>query len=190
MAAPPGSIFLQNLGLFSSLTSIKEHSTEAPVNMLWQNICSTFFPTAAGFKIGSNLPLLQDDTQPDCSVIQIVMLNPDPRDPHSSTGLAEKQILVVECKRPSKDRPTEWNSANDQLEHYCENNVNGSSRIFAVTAIGRKVRFWQYDSPNLTPLRYDVLDLNETEGRAMAEECLNHIRTHGWTWTESGSRLA
>ncbi|KAL5335606.1 hypothetical protein BJX70DRAFT_390540 [Aspergillus crustosus] len=106
-------------------------------------------------------------------------------DPRSSAELDEKQIFLVECKRPSRDTPAEWVSATDQLEHYCENNVNGSTRILAATAIGWKVKFWRWDAPNLNPLS-DVLDLSKAHGQAELIGMLQYVHNNGCGWTESG----
>ncbi|KAJ9249918.1 hypothetical protein DTO207G8_6398 [Paecilomyces variotii] len=142
MAAPPAmTLVTTNIGLFSALSAIKPESTEDPVSILWTNICATFFPTQNGFKITNKEAVLQDDTRPDCVVFQIRMQNPQIGLPRDSGDLHEKQILIVECKRPSKDTPAEWEATAGQLNHYCEWNVNGSTKIFGATAIGTKVKF-------------------------------------------------
>ncbi|PWY71255.1 hypothetical protein BO83DRAFT_417869 [Aspergillus eucalypticola CBS 122712] len=119
------------------------------------------------------------------------MTKPALRTPRISGDLAERQIFIVECKRPSKDTPAEWESAKDQLLHYCEGNVNGTTRVFGATAIGTKVKFWRFDYPRLTPLSAgdETYDLLDPRGSNQAEQCLNYIRNNGWNWVQSGTML-
>ncbi|RDW93994.1 uncharacterized protein DSM5745_01316 [Aspergillus mulundensis] len=178
-----GSPFHRNLGLYSCLTAIKPTSDEGPVNIFWTTICAEYFPPSAGYKTAVMQRVLQDDTMPDFAVFKIV-LRAGPR--RNTNDLHEKQIFIVECKRPSKDTPAEWTSATDQLIHYCENNVDGSTRILAATAIGRKVKFWRYDAGTLSPLSA-VLDLSWAAGQNETVQMLDYVRTHGWAWNQSGS---
>ncbi|KAL2867741.1 uncharacterized protein BJX67DRAFT_380685 [Aspergillus lucknowensis] len=178
----PGAPFYQNLGIYSALAAVKLTSDEGSVTTLWTTICAVYFPPGDGFKTAVNKPVLQDSTQPDLAVVRIVLSYVQLR---GSVDLHEKQILVIECKRPSRDTPAEWSSATEQLRHYCENNVNASTRILAATAIGRKVKFWRYDAPSLLPLS-NVLDLSETQSQNEAIRMLNYVRNTGYAWTESG----
>ncbi|KAK2760855.1 hypothetical protein FQN54_002095 [Arachnomyces sp. PD_36] len=187
MAAPPATaLVMSNMGIFSCLTAIKPESAESPVSILWTNICATFFTTNAGFKIADKEPVGQDEMIPDAIVFQIRMRNPAAGQPQQSWQVQEKQIFIVECKRPSKDTPAEWDSALDQLAQYCEANVNGSQRILGATAIGTKVKFWRYDAPNMIPLVNGTFDLNEAAGRNEVEAQLIYVRNNGWNWTASG----
>lgn len=115
----------------------------------------------------------------------------------SPRDIQEKQIFLVQCKRPDKGTtPAAWQAAVDQLEHYCcAGNLNGSTRIFGVVAIGTKVRFWRYDAsadesqgPRLTPLHQGTIELLEGAGRDQAEQWLRYIYANGWDWTVSGQR--
>ncbi|PYI09437.1 hypothetical protein BO78DRAFT_394921 [Aspergillus sclerotiicarbonarius CBS 121057] len=191
MATQPVSAFYRHVALFSALSAVKPNSAEAPVSILWTNICIAFFPLTSGFKLSNKEPVLQDETQPDCVVFQVVMTNPALAVPHDSLDLAERQIFIVECKRPSKDTPAEWASARVQLAHYCEGNVNGTTRIFGATAVGTKVKFWRYDYPTLTTLvpGVDSYDLLDAPARYQAEQCLEYIRDNGWNWVQSGTVL-
>lgn len=184
---PPATILVTtNLGLYSALSAIKSTSLEGPVSILWTNICATFFPTQSGFKLAVKEAILQDDTEPDCVVVQIKMQAPDPTRSRASNQLLEKQIFMIECKRPAKDTPAEWEATAGQLSHYCELNVNGSDRIYAATAIGTKVKFWSYTNPDLDPIHHGIFDLMDAQDRDRVEQCLLHIRANGWDFTVSG----
>ncbi|KAJ9214794.1 hypothetical protein DTO166G4_3626 [Paecilomyces variotii] len=178
MAAPPAmTLVTTNLGLFSALSAIKPDSTEVPVSILWTNICLTFFPMDS-FKISKKETV--------AVVFQVRLRHPQVVHPNSSSDLEERQIFIVECKRPSKDTPAEWEATAGQLSHYCEQNLTGSTKIFGATAIGTKVKFWRYSIPNLTELHGGVYDLSDQSGRDNTEQSLLYIRDNGWAWTASG----
>ncbi|KAJ9263782.1 hypothetical protein DTO195F2_2699 [Paecilomyces variotii] len=119
-------------------------------------------------------------------VFQVRLRHPQVVHPNSSSDLEERQIFIVECKRPSKDTPAEWEATAGQLSHYCEQNLTGSTKIFGATAIGTKVKFWRYSIPNLTELHGGVYDLSDQSGRDNTEQSLLYIRDNGWAWTASG----
>ncbi|KAJ9272890.1 hypothetical protein DTO212C5_1151 [Paecilomyces variotii] len=178
MAAPPAmTLVTTNLGLFSALSAIKPDSTEVPVSILWTNICLTFFPMDS-FKISKKETV--------SVVFQVRLRHPQVVYPNSFSDLQEKPIFIVECKRPSKDTPAEWEATAGQLSHYCEQNLNGSTKIFGATAIGTKVKFWSYNKPHLTALHQGVYNLLDSAGRDNAEQSLLYIRNNGWAWTASG----
>ena len=87
-----------------------------------------------------------------------------------SNGLEERQILIIECKRPSKNTPAEWEAGQGQLLHYCENNVEGSKRIFGAVAIRTLVKFWRYNNSSLSPLSSGQSELLDGSGRDQIEQ--------------------
>ncbi|PYI29934.1 hypothetical protein BP00DRAFT_399707 [Aspergillus indologenus CBS 114.80] len=188
---PVGAPFSGNLGIYSALTAIKPNSGEAPVFVLWNTLCATYFPPGEGLKTAVGRPALRDDTEPDLAVITIWSAR---RNLNVSEDLHENQVLFIECKRPSRDTPVEWASASEQLAHYCRSNANVSRRFLAATAIGTKVKFWRYDAPS-SQLESDVpalssisgvLDLSEGHGQTEAIQVLAYVRNEGVNWTESG----
>ncbi|KAL1970015.1 hypothetical protein VTN77DRAFT_6420 [Rasamsonia byssochlamydoides] len=209
MAAAPATAFVtSNLGLVSALLAIEHDSSEVPVSILWTNLCATFFPTQSGFRLASKESIIsQDGTEPNRIVLQIKMTFSRFSQVHTPSDFEEKQIFIVDCRRPDRDTPPEWRSAARQLQLYCERNVdkNGTKRIFAATAIGIGVKFWKYDaSPpsssepsdsdkapqpraHLTPLHDRIINLLQASGRDEAEKWLRYVVANGWAWATSGA---
>ncbi|GAA89119.1 unnamed protein product [Aspergillus luchuensis] len=191
MTSQPISIFSRHITLFSALTAIKPDSTISPVSIFWTNACIAFFPLSSGFKIAGKEVVWGDDKMPDCVVLQIAMLDPSPEPRGNDTVPSEKLVFVVQCQSSEKNTPPEWKSAEGQLLDYCVGNIRGTTRTFAATAIGTRVRFWKYDKPALTPLlpddkTYDLLDGSRS---CEVEQYLNYIRENGWNWVQNGTRL-
>lgn len=122
---------------------------------------------------------------PDATVIQI--------EEHVSSGVdseefAERQILLVECKRPSQDTPLGWNDTiQGQFQDDLQQTLNGSERLFGAVAIGTKLKFYRFDGHAglgnyLSPLHQGTLDLSESGDLPEIERMLNYIKANGWQW--------
>ncbi|KAL4910815.1 hypothetical protein BDW74DRAFT_141940 [Aspergillus multicolor] len=76
------------------------------------------------------------------------------------------------------------------LMDHCEYNKDGSTRILAALAIGRKVKVWKYDARSWAALSPapGVLDLSSKHGQEEVIWYLEYVRDEGWGWNESGVR--
>ncbi|KAK2794438.1 hypothetical protein FQN50_009908 [Emmonsiellopsis sp. PD_5] len=172
-----------NIGVYSALTAVKPESGEEPVQILWNTICSSIFPAAEGYKFSVKGAVLMDDTVPDIVVFEIKQNGVvDTVRKTGSIGLREHQIMVIECKAPSKDTPGEWRAATDQSVHYLEHITNESNKIFAATAIGSKVQLFRWSRPRLTLLHPAPFDLFFEAERAQAEQVLLYIKQNAWNF--------
>ncbi|KAL4792657.1 hypothetical protein BDV19DRAFT_391962 [Aspergillus venezuelensis] len=169
---------------------IRPDSHEEPVQNLWQIIATTWFPAAAGYRYGFKAPILNNDNMPDIIVIQIQPQaghqNPDPRNPNDWT---ERQIMLIECKRPSLDTPGGWhNTIDGQFEDDCSQTLNPSQRIFGAVAIGRRVQFFQVDAT--VPVGgagrrvqlSGILDLNNNADFITMTQRMDQVKNQGWAW--------
>lgn len=98
MAQPPS--LHGHLAISSALSAIKPNSHEEVVQMLWQLIVIEWFSIREGYRFGFKVPVLTNNNKPDVVVIQIAVCIPNPR---ASGDFIERQIMQVECKRPSLD---------------------------------------------------------------------------------------
>jgi hypothetical protein len=170
----------------SALTAIKPESFEEVVQILWQTIIIEWFPQREGYKYAFKAQMLANDNAPDAIVIRVVAHS---QNPQSSTEFTECPILVVECKRPSLDTPTEWNRAlkGQVLEDLYETG-NSKDRIFAALAIGKKVRFYRFDGKAqlpLVPLHSDTIDMVDDAGLAQVEAMMDQVKQQGYQWAMS-----
>ncbi|KAK2785954.1 hypothetical protein FQN52_003951 [Onygenales sp. PD_12] len=173
-----------NIGVYSALTAVKPGSSEEPVQILWNTICASIFPPAEGYKFAVKGPVLMDDTRPDIVVFEIKRTVVVPTaETAGSVILQEYPIMMIECKAPCKDTPTGWQVTTEgQLGNYLENIINPTNKIFAATAIGSKVQFFQWSRPNITPLHPTPFDLLHESQRAQAEQVLLHIKQGAWNF--------
>lgn len=175
-----------NISFLSCLWAIKPASAEDVVQTLWTNLLATFFPPTSPYKIAIKSAVLSDSTMPDGVIFEI--RNTGTGNPRDSRALLEKQIFMVECKRPSKDTDSEWalNGAPAQLMHYMEQTTNvPSNRMYGAVAIGTKVKFYRWDrtaSPPLVLLHQDKIDLSESTHRRTFENMILYVRNYAWTW--------
>ncbi|RAK96509.1 uncharacterized protein BO80DRAFT_429041 [Aspergillus ibericus CBS 121593] len=190
MSTSSPSAFSRHVALSSALSAVTPHSTESSVSILWTNICIAFFPLESGFKFCSKQTVRRQDMDVDYVIFQMSLVVPSIPDPQDAPSFTENDILIVQCKRPSKDTPDEWESARLQLAQHCEGNTNPTRRIFGATAIGTKVKFWRYEHPTLAPLfpKVDTYDLLEGHSGYQAEQCLEYMRDNGWNWIQSPMR--
>ena len=185
----------QNIGIYSALSAIKPDSTEMPVQILWQVLIPTAFPSQLGFKYGFKSPVLATNHLPDVVVFKIIRTGFVQR---QSTDCVEKQIFFVECKAPYLDRPGAWyETGNGQLVDYMMNSTNAvttvntgagprrAMRAYGAVAIGSKVQFYKFDSQaarRLTPLHPRPFEMNNAADRRNIEAQLDNVRANGWAW--------
>lgn len=164
---------------------VKPGSLEETVQSLWQTIIVEWFPARDGYKYGFKAATLANRNQPDISVIQINALVPNPR---NSNHFDERQILLVECKRPSLDTPRSWNDTlAGQLHDDLAQNINSSNRLFGAVAIGKKVKFYQFDGNarqdhQVSELHHGTFDMGDPNGVTQVERMMDYIKSNGWRW--------
>ncbi|KAL4937342.1 hypothetical protein BDV06DRAFT_232643 [Aspergillus oleicola] len=171
------------------MDAILPTSHEEPVQNVWQIIATTYFPAAAHYRYGFKAPILSNNNMPDAIVIQIqpAQANPDPRNPNDWT---ERQIMLIECKRPSLDTPGGWTATTEgQFDDDCSQTLNASQRLFGAVAIGRKVVFYQFDGTvgvggagRRVPLHPGTLDLDVQTDFVAMTQCMDQIKTQAWNW--------
>jgi hypothetical protein len=170
-----------NLGLVSSLLAIDSNSYEEPVQILWNGVLSTWFPYSEGYKWAIKGPVVDNNTMPDAAVFEIRAFN---------RNLNERQIFMVECKRPSLDTTAGWRDAFDQLDRYLSGNLNGNDTMFGAIGIGKKVILtrwtrapqngrptWVHPSGTGNPL---LFDLSDQQHRASFAQWMSYIKEHAW----------
>ncbi|KAL3456633.1 hypothetical protein BJX64DRAFT_270331 [Aspergillus heterothallicus] len=174
-----------NIGFINALQLVKPNSLEETVQMVWQLIVTEWFPGRDGYKYSFKGPSLANGNMPDVTVIEVRAVVQNPRHtPH----WAERQILLVECKRPSRDTPLGWeDTLTAQLEEDMSQTLNDSGRLFGAIAIGTKVRFYRYDGradegQTTTRLHQGTFDLREPAGISQVENMMNYIKAVGWQW--------
>ncbi|RAK96807.1 uncharacterized protein BO80DRAFT_365600 [Aspergillus ibericus CBS 121593] len=119
------------------------------------------------------------------AVIQVMAMRQNPRD---SAHWAERQILLVECKRPSSDTPAGWeNTIHGQFLDDLSQTLNASERIYGAVAIGSKVRFYRFDgtapaNQQLVQLHQGTIDMCAPNGIGQVESMMNYIKANGWQW--------
>lgn len=175
-----------NLGFISALFKIKPHSLEETVQVTWQAIIATWFPVPRGYRCHPKRPCLTNNNMPDAVVIQVIALDPNPI--NQDEDFAERQILLVECKRPSLDTPQEWDdTVKGQFQDDLSTNLNSSEKDFRAVAIGTKVKFYRFDgqstSQPLEPLHQGTIDMATDSGITEVERMMDYIKTNAWQWT-------
>jgi alpha-D-ribose 1-methylphosphonate 5-phosphate C-P lyase len=138
------------------------------------------------YKIAHKEPTGTTEDKPDAVVWEVRLtqwLNPNSEP--SVNPFTEKQILIIECKKPGEDTPGGWESAETQLEHYCEESGGMGVRVYGAVAIGRKVAFYKYDKARMAGSRLEGLhgspcNLADIRGQDAAEHWLKHIKATGW----------
>ncbi|KAJ9202493.1 hypothetical protein DTO164E3_2933 [Paecilomyces variotii] len=175
-----------NLGIASALASIKPTSNEEVVMILWQTIIATWFPPYQGYKWGFKSQLLTTSNEPDGIVIQIVACVPNPR---LSTEFTEFAIMLLECKRPSDDTPSGWESTvKGQFLDDLETIGNPDPKCFGAVAIGTKVRFYRFDGreetlpQKLVQIHQGDIDLSTDAGRFEVGQMMDTVKAQGWQW--------
>ncbi|KAK1146028.1 hypothetical protein N8T08_003676 [Aspergillus melleus] len=88
-------------------------------------------------------------------------------------------ILREECKPPSNE---EWHSA-------IATERNGK-RLFGAVAVGKKVRFYQFDGREpsgqaVVQLHQDTLDMDDSDDIVQIETWMGYIKMNAWQWSGS-----
>ncbi|OQD74647.1 hypothetical protein PENDEC_c010G00167 [Penicillium decumbens] len=117
---------------------------------------------------------------PYVTVIEVMTIVPNPE---NSEDFDERQTLLVECKRPSRDTPLEWHEG--QFEDDLTENLNASGRLFGAVAIGKKVRFYQFNGKapagqKLAQLHRDTIHMSTDSGIIEVERMMNYIKANAW----------
>ncbi|RDW67300.1 uncharacterized protein DSM5745_09166 [Aspergillus mulundensis] len=175
-----------------ALDAIKPNSIENSVQDLWQCIIGLYFPYDQSYRHSYKASILANNNMPDVTVIQVLATHPN-ADFRVAADWAERHILMIECKRPSMDTPTQWdNTIEGQFLDDLLENLNASCKIFGAVAIGKKVKFFRFDGkkptghPNqLVPLHQDVIDLSDHYQFPHLAYWLDHIKGNGWQWASS-----
>lgn len=129
-----------NVGFASALNLIKNDSLEETVQFLWNTIVVEWFPSSQGFRLGFKTPSLANNNMPEVVVMEIRAVA---HDYEIAGNYPESQILMIECKRPSADTPSQWNTAlTGQFRDDLSQTLNRSERLFGALAIGKKVKFF------------------------------------------------
>ncbi|GKZ81324.1 hypothetical protein AnigIFM56816_005839 [Aspergillus niger] len=182
------SYFQNQMMFLNTIQLIKPHSLEETVQTLWQGIVHAWFPYEQHYKFGFKGATLANRNMPDVTVIKVMALQPNPR---SSPDWAERQIMMIECKRPSYDTPNGWNDTIEgQFLDDLQQTLNHSEKLFGAVAIGTKVKFFRFDGKApvnrmLTPLHRDTLDLKIPSQLIQVENMLDYIKTNGWQWAST-----
>lgn len=177
-----------NIGFTNALQLLKPHSLEETVQQVWQEIVIEWFPGRYGYKWSFKAPTLANNNMPDVTVIEVTAVVQNPR---ASQDWDERQIMVIECKCPSKDTPMNWEDTVDyQLMDDLSRTLNFSERLFAAVAIGKKVRFYRFDGKEardqkLVQLHQGTFDMSDSNGIAQVEDMMNYIKANAWAWADS-----
>lgn len=174
-----------HIGFHNTLQLVKQHSLEATVRSVWEEIVTEWFPGRHGYKWGFKAPTLANNNMPDVTVIEVRALT---QDIVNTEEWSERQIMMIECKRPSSDTPTCWeDTIKAQFREDLSQNLNSSERIYGAVAIGKKVRFFKFDgSPSaireLVQLHQGTIDMDAPGGIEQVECMMNRIKADGWQW--------
>ncbi|KAG2416353.1 hypothetical protein HFD88_007568 [Aspergillus terreus] len=176
-----------HIGSINTLELVEPNSLET-VQLVWQEIVTEWFPGREGYRWSFRGPLPVNDNIPDVTVIQIQAITPDPL---ASREWDERQILLSNCKRPSKDTPTIWDdTVNAQFHDDLAQTLNASEKLFGAVAIGKKVRFYRFDGKalihqQLVQLHQGTIDMANLSGVTQVEKMMNYIKANAWQWAST-----
>ncbi|KAE8323653.1 hypothetical protein BDV39DRAFT_181843 [Aspergillus sergii] len=169
-----------NLGFRRVLQMVKSHSLEDTVQQVWLAIVTSWFPSREGYIFSFKGPMLVQGDLPNYTVIQVMKVSPNPEEPY---GWSEHLILLVECKRPSRDVPLSWdNTISTQCRHVLSQTNNDCGQLFGIVAIGTKARFYRFggqaSSDQLAQLHQGTFDISEPAGIAQVESMMDYIKAN------------
>lgn len=174
----------QNIGFRITLQSVKPHSPAETVQAVWQIIVSEWFPGRQGYRPGFKSPtLVNNNNVSGFTRVQVKALAENPPEDWD-----ERQILLVECNPPSSNTASSWHDTIiGQFREDLSQNLSESGRLFGALAVGKKVRFYQFDgkaSPGqtLVQLHQDTLDLEDPSDIVQVENMLSYIKENAWQW--------
>ncbi|KAL3478288.1 hypothetical protein BJX99DRAFT_256613 [Aspergillus californicus] len=167
-----------------ALGAIKPGSYEEPVQDLWKAIVNTYFSWHENYRNKSTGANQANDIQPNVKVIQIMAAAADPV-PQNASDWDERQILQVECKRPSVDDDVVTGRFVDDLIM----SINASRKLYEAVAIGTKVKFFKFDGNKLLSdpdilieLHTGKIDLTEASHFPHFAHWLDLIKREGFQW--------
>ncbi|PLB53283.1 hypothetical protein P170DRAFT_434976 [Aspergillus steynii IBT 23096] len=177
-----------NPGFFSALQLVKSQSLEEAVQYVWQTIISTWFNSLDGYTVSYKASTLANNNEPDGIAIRVMELAPKIE---LSTDFAERQILLVQCNRPSSDTPAGWDGiVENRFRDDLSQTLNDSEKLYGAVAIGTKVRFYRFDgkapyNQQLTQLHAGAIDMNAPNGITEVENMMNYVKANGWQWAST-----
>lgn len=122
-------------------------SEEDRVQNAWSEICRVYFPNianAAGERYQIAIQPYRGIGIPSLSRPDIIVVRFSPGPSLRSLNFTERDLLEIECKRPSEDTPSGWRDAiqeeTDRLAWY-----STEKSVFFGIAIGKKVIFFMWD---------------------------------------------
>ncbi|KAJ9155261.1 hypothetical protein NKR23_g1740 [Pleurostoma richardsiae] len=181
-----GVLNSSNAGFMGCFFAAKGATTEDPVQGLWNFVLHTWFPRNP-YRINIKAKNLASNDEPDAIVIEVRFVG-GRTSARESWEIRERPIFMVECKKPTRDTPEEWESARVQLLQYLDDNVAGSKRMYGAVAIGLKVEIYKWDATNpsgpLMRLHPATIDLNLAKDRRELEALLDEVKAGGWNWAE------
>ncbi|KAI9929995.1 hypothetical protein ASPWEDRAFT_35244 [Aspergillus wentii DTO 134E9] len=176
----------QNLSFLNTLQLVKPESLEDTVQPVWQGIVLEWFLGRDGYKWDFKASTVANNNMLNVTVIQVTALAQNPLQVQS-TEWTERQILLVQCKRPSSDRD---DTITSQFKDDLSQTLNSSERLFEAVAIGKKVRFYRFDgraanNQNLVQLHQGTFDMDNPNGIVQVENMMNYVKANGWQWASS-----
>ncbi|KAE8355136.1 hypothetical protein BDV28DRAFT_146427 [Aspergillus coremiiformis] len=155
------SIFTKNPELSTCLRAITPTSNTEAIGNLWRGIFTAIFTLDERFAVEKKSP---NGATPCFHIIQ-------------KKGGREKSIVVALC-HPGSGTHEQWDGVYRQLISHCNHQ---SSTVYAVTAIGTKVRLWKYyRDQRLRPMPNAEYDLQEELQCCQVEQFLGFFQNNGW----------
>ena len=128
----------------------------------------------------------------DVNYIRVIALIPDSSELNED-GWLERDVFLVECRRPSSVTGTESNwtdTVNNQFRENLSRTLNDSKGLFGAVAIGKKVRFYRSDGKKpyeqqIVQLHQGTFDMGGPDGIVQVEDMMNYIKENAWQWANS-----
>ncbi|KAL4966489.1 uncharacterized protein BDV14DRAFT_198944 [Aspergillus stella-maris] len=172
-----------------ALALVTPTTHEEAVQKVWEVVTRSYFPDDESYRTRTKSASQSNNTTPDIKIFKVTARHPDShwRKP---TEWEERQILMIECKRPSRDTLLGWDDTiMGQFFDDLEATLNASGRLFGAVAIGTKIRFYRYDGqlipadPNiLVPLHLGILDIREDADYPEIAHWMDYIKLYGYQW--------
>ena len=127
--------------------TLSSGNSESKTSVVWLTILGLVFPANQGFFAGPEGDL--DGGHGYIFSLQTVL----------SPKFLRKYFFVVVCKKPGDEpQPGTWSQAVDQLRDHLGGTLakdESKGRIFGAVAVGKAVRFYEYDEGNLSDMNGD-----------------------------------
>lgn len=126
---------------------------EGETKRIWLTILPWFYTATTGYATGAEMTMNGTETA-DIVVTHIKKIR----------KINELNFLIVECKAPHLFTPdTHWNDAFDELKRYLTYTytargytARGGKRLFGAVAIGKGVKFYEWDGSSAILLSGDA----------------------------------